>query len=341
MSNAGYDPYKPSRNTSKPGSYGNSAGQFASHSTNGHQQSNNYYANDPYAPHSSTQHHYSPDSHSMMSSNRSPTPSKHHHKNPSHKGSTSNSGYSPSPVAMYQEGSPLPSYVAPNTSNDMVYSPQDNIAMDMDDSAPLHTFTTTTKDKPQDIRERGKFCGVGRKNWVTITFAILVIVVIVWYFVWPRAFEMDLNTVSLYGNNTNHWTTTTSSTGTITTKEFQTVWNISMVADNKDNWVPTRVAGLDLAIFDHDTGIKFANATVGSFVLGAKETKPINFVATIDFLRATNEPTMDDFTAACQSSSQQKTPSSLNLLFQVTYHISGFIWSYQTQTTSSYFLCPQ
>lgn len=241
---------------------------------------------------------------------------------------------------MYQDGDPLPSYAAPQQRNEegMGFLPHDNIVMDMDDSIPLHTKEATkSSDTPLDVRKRRRCCyRIGCKNLVALAFAFIALVVLVWYFVWPRAFETDLSTVGLYGNSTNQFTTTDNQ---IT--RFQTQWNVSMVADNKDNWVPTQVASLELAIYDHDTGIKIANASTGSFVLNAKALKPITFVASIDYLRATNAPTMDDLIKACAPQTDQKTQASLNLLFQVTYHISGFIWSYQTQSTSAYFLCPQ
>jgi 4-amino-4-deoxy-L-arabinose transferase-like glycosyltransferase len=175
---------------------------------------------------------------------------------------------------------------------------------------------------------------------VAIGFAFVALVVCVWYFTWPRAFEIDLVETQLYGNSTYQWQKNNNG---ITTG-LQVTWNITMETDNKANWVPTLVNRLDLNIYDHNTGAKFANASTGSFVLGVKERKIVYFITTIDLQqRSTSDQTLQDLTSACyQSSSSPNTGPqySLNLIYEVTYHISGFIWTYQTQQTDPSFHCP-
>ncbi|ORZ17932.1 hypothetical protein BCR42DRAFT_350396 [Absidia repens] len=221
---------------------------------------------------------------------------------------------------------------------------QDDTVMDMHDfNSPMNKEASAIgKNNNKNYgNDKKRICfGLGRKKVVAIGFAFLALVVLVWYFVWPRAFEMDITGTQVYGNTSYAFQSNDNGVAT----GFQAVWNVSMQADNKANWVPTHVQRLDLIIYDHNTGGKIANATTGSFVLGAKEKRPIFFAATIDFReRKPGDQTLQDLTQACAiaPASGSKVPqSSLNLLFELTYHISGLIWTYQTQQTDASFLCP-
>ncbi|CAO3598177.1 unnamed protein product [Absidia cylindrospora] len=213
--------------------------------------------------------------------------------------------------------------------------------MDMHDfNSPINKETSAI-GKTNNNSDKKRMCfGLGRKKLVAIGFVFLALVVLVWYFVWPRAFEMDLIETQVYGNTSYAF----QSNDNGVPSGFQGVWNVSMQADNKANWVPTQVQRLDLVIYDHNTGGKIANATSGSFVLGVKEKRHIFFAATIDFReRQPGDQTLQDLTQACSTTpaSGSKAPQySLNLLFELTYHISGFIWTYQTRQTDASFLCP-
>ncbi|KAI8083095.1 uncharacterized protein BX664DRAFT_388191 [Halteromyces radiatus] len=320
---------------------------------------NDYYTDDPYAPRQTSHKHHT----------RKDTPESHHTTNSSstipsqeqqsdyyqaqkansylpyshHQPGKKDHYYQPPATSMYLESEHLPSFTSPHNGGGVGSLLQDNIVMDMVDS-PILTRRKEGLDRlpPLEEKKRRRFYGLGAKRLLIIVFIFIVIVVIVWYFVWPRTFTMTYVDTNLYGSAYQPIHPNNTVTG------FQTTWNVSMMADNKENWVPTHVSRLDLDIYDQSTGVRFANGTYGSFVLPPKSQKPIDFIVNIDYDPAPNDQTLQDLSAACLAQLEPNDPSqpqpqsqqSLNLHFDVTYHIAGIAWTSQTRQNVGQFNCP-
>lgn len=251
---------------------------------------------------------------------------------------------------MLLESEHHPSFTSPSGREGGVGSLlQDHIVMDMVDS-PIRTHHKERSaldplpllDKHRS-KKRRRCCGLGRKRLAVIITIFIVLLVLVWYFVWPRPFDMHFEDANLASNG---WAETYGPNKD-TIIGVQSVWNVSMTANNQANWVPTHVSRLDLDIYDKNTGVKFAGGSVGSFVLPPKAEQPILFFVNLDYKPAApNDATLENLLASClvnqqTQGGQPQTQATLNLMFEVTFHISGIVWTSTTRQYADKMRCPQ
>ncbi|KAI8329324.1 hypothetical protein BC941DRAFT_443240 [Chlamydoabsidia padenii] len=337
-----------------------------------------YYTDDPYAPRQATYRHHmrqgTPESHdtytssgtaplathvpSILPPNSSTTitqdedyqaqkansylPYSHHP--PGKDGQL----YQPPATSMLLE--PHPSFDSPSNREGGVGSLlQDNIFMDMVDSPirPHHKERNALDPLPvldsNKSKRRRRCCGLGRKRLAVLILTFIVIIILVWYFVWPRPFEMHFDDANLYSND--GYAKTKGPNQEIT--GVQAIWNVSMMADNQANWVPTHVSRLDLDVYDKNTGIKFAGGSTDSFVLAPKVQQSIFFIVNLNYqVTSPNDTTLQELLASCMldqqpQGGQPQTLRTLNLTFEVTYHIAGIAWTSKSQHNADKYRCPE
>ncbi|KAI8975080.1 hypothetical protein BDF20DRAFT_876818 [Mycotypha africana] len=187
-------------------------------------------------------------------------------------------------------------------------------------------------------RKQRKCCGLRLLTVGFISVVVTVIIVLVWYFVWPRIPSMTLDDV----DNIGSIQVITNSTR----KVMSTQWLLNLTADNSVNWVPTRIQALDIFITDDKTNQAFGNGSSGFFILPPKKKSIVTIPMTIFYASDNvNDTTFQDLYNACGVQVTSNTPfenlqDSLNVTLHLTYHISGIAWTYNRDIPYQGLLCP-
>ncbi|ORY91171.1 hypothetical protein BCR43DRAFT_498627 [Syncephalastrum racemosum] len=342
------DPYRAVRKSTTPDSTGSSQ-QTDQHSRTASDSSTSrlapaagsrfngyeYYDDDPYAlpprhePHLGKktrrkQHHTSEDERA-----NSYLPYSHHRRDP----------YA-AQEPIYLEEDNMPSFTSPNKNSmgGVGSLLQDNIAMDMVDqqppAVPQKQQLDPSLDPLPEIKKRKRsrrLCGLHRRTLVFIVFIFVVIVAVIWYFVWPR--YPPLYYLESKAVNSDWKPTYVTST-----------WYVNMTADNSENWVPTRIKNFEVELLDANTNQKFGSGSSGSIILPPRQSN-VNVPFTFDIHYVASDQqdtTLQDLTlcSAVKTNPTPETPQSLNVIFQVTYHIEGFAWTKRSTVRPSGFQCP-
>ncbi|CAO3631654.1 unnamed protein product [Cunninghamella echinulata] len=197
------------------------------------------------------------------------------------------------------------------------------------------------KNKFQQFREKG--C----KMWVSVVFVFIIIVAIVWYFVWPRLFTLSFVSASLNTDTEYNWIMVNNNNTDSQQQQLPAgvtaQWNISLNANNADNWVPTQVQDLYMEIINIGTGITFGKGHSGSLVLPAKSYQTIYFNVSIDYHPLKIDDTLRDLLNACyhNGSTSSNTPSQgLRVVLDITYYIRGIAWTSRAHNRVSQLACP-
>lgn len=224
----------------------------------------------------------------------------------------------------------------------------ENLLFSNDSKKPQHSSNipnhqNLTSDLPimNTLRRKKQvktYFGLRLRTILFIVFIWVVIIVIIWYFVWPR-----IPTLTLQDINNNGTTQVITNT---TKKIMSTDWTINMTADNSNNWVPTRFDSIDLTIIDYNTNVQFGNGSLTHFTLPAR--KQSNLIIPITIYYATedrNDTTFQDLYNACGILLSSTNPYDnqqdvLNVTFSVTYHISGIVWSTTKYVPYTGVTCP-
>lgn len=187
-------------------------------------------------------------------------------------------------------------------------------------------------------RKKRRICGLRYRTAAFIVFLCIAVIVVIWYFVWPRIPTLALDAVDNVGN-------IQVSTNT-TKKSVSTNWMLNFTADNSENWVPTRFASIDISITDDKTQLSFGNGSRGSFVLPAQKKTIVPIPMAIYYAsEEPNDATFQDLYNAC---GVQVTPNSpfnnqqdgLNVTLHITYHIAGIVWPTTRHVPVVGLMCP-
>ncbi|KAI7901373.1 uncharacterized protein BX663DRAFT_456854 [Cokeromyces recurvatus] len=174
-------------------------------------------------------------------------------------------------------------------------------------------------------RKRKRICGLRYRTAASILFLLFVVVIIVWYFVWPRIPVLSLNDV----DNIGSIQVITNSTK----KSLSANWLMNMTADNTNNWVPTRIQYIDMTISDDNTDASFGTGTSGFLVLPAKKKSFITIPMSIYYASdIANDTTFQDLYNACGVQVTSNMPFDnkqdvLNITIHIAIQISGFAWT--------------
>ncbi|CDH57832.1 hypothetical protein RO3G_09512 [Lichtheimia corymbifera JMRC:FSU:9682] len=199
-----------------------------------------------------------------------------------------------------------------------------------------HSTASMLESLPEELKRRRKkrrwCCGIRPRTALLISLLFIAIIVVIWYFVWPRwVSSVQFSDASL----------TTPSGESNTT--YDATWELNLTVSNNDNWVPTRVKNFYVEVLDGNTNVKVGQGSTGSMVLPPK-TDELTLTLPVHVYYSSNNP--DDVTltdlAACISINQESgTHQTINLIFQVEQQISGIAWKHTTEINPSMVTCPQ
>jgi hypothetical protein len=142
---------------------------------------------------------------------------------------------------------------------------------------------------------------------VYISFLLILLGGIATFFCWPR-----IPLVAIGSHAQRH------STMTMDKLQLQTTWLMNMTLDNRENWIPTRLARMELTMVDSVTMASFASAVVTDLVLapGGSAVVP-NIVVNVSYMaRVETDATWQALTKACVTK-QGVDRSSLNMKMKV------------------------
>ncbi|CAO3661675.1 unnamed protein product [Rhizopus microsporus] len=292
-----------------------------------------YQQQDPYAPNrqkkkkkkTNMEHYY--DSEKRANSY---LPYSHHKRDP----------YDPvEPIYLDEE---LPSFNSPGHRGPVGSILQDNIAMEMVEQDDLHNSTphkninstiqplTPTKKKRWWTR-----LGISGRKLVFIVFAFVVVIVVVWYFVWPRTPTLQYQSAAYDGPKQN----TTDNT-------IVANWKVNFTVLNNDNWIPTNIENFAVTVIDASTGVQFGHGNSGHLMLRPRSIdQVITIPIQINYTSSgPNDNTFQDLYSACvvKVSDPNSTNQSLNIKFRIVYYIAGIVWHTIAivAPTTNYFQCP-
>jgi hypothetical protein len=260
-------------------------------------------------------------------------PYSHHRRDPSQPPASSMyiEDYTPHTSTTLGVGSMLHDSLAEQIDNTRFTSPATAAAKQTD---------TIIQELAQNKKKKRKTfcCGLGYRSIAFIVILFIVVIAIIWYFVWPRVPNLSVSDVD---DNMNIQVVTNSSI-----KYISTQWNMSLTADNSENWVPTRFDSIDFILSDERTSAVFGNGTLGSTVLSPKKKSLI--IVPIDVYYETdsiNDATFQDLYNACGVQISSNTPYEnsqdlLNITIHVTYHIAGIVWTPTANITVRGLGCP-
>jgi len=187
-------------------------------------------------------------------------------------------------------------------------------------------------------KQKKRCCGLRYRTIAFISLLSIAIIVVIWYFVWPRIPEMRLDDVDNIGS-IQVVTNTTK-------KSMSTSWLLNMTADNSANWVPTHISSIDVSITDDKTMQTFGNGTSPSMVLAPRTSSIVCIEVDIYYASdSANDTTFQDLYNACGVQVTSNMPFEnqqdvLNITLHLTYHIAGIVWPYQRQVPFTGLVCP-
>lgn len=199
-------------------------------------------------------------------------------------------------------------------------------------------FTDKFVNLSAERRKLKTICGLRYRSVLFISLIFIAIVVVIWYFVWPRIPNLALDDV----DNVGTIQVLTSSTK----KSMSTQWSLNMTADNTANWVPTRINSIDILITDERTQQSFGSGNSGWIILPPKQKSMIPILLDIYYESYNvNDTTFQDLYNACGVQVNSNTPFEsrqgvLNVTLSVTYHISGIVWPTTKQMHINSLICP-
>lgn len=290
---------------------------------------NNDYCEDPYA-----KQHKKWRSSTVINNDRANSylPYSHHQRDPNQKAE---------PIYIEE-------YIAPTSTTLGVDSMLQDAAIDQPirkqqttNSIPDYTdkmMMTALPEITKRRRQKRRLCGLRYRTVAFIVFLCIAVIVVIWYFVWPRIPNFSLDDVDNVGN-IQVITNTTK-------KSMSTNWMLNFTADNSDNWVPTRFSSIDLSITDDKTQLSFGNGTRGPLVLPPKKKSMVGIPMTIYYAsEAPNDTTFQDLYNACGVQVTSNSPfnnqqDSLNVTLHITYHITGIVWPTTRHIPVRGLMCP-
>jgi hypothetical protein len=142
---------------------------------------------------------------------------------------------------------------------------------------------------------------------VYISFLLILLGGIATFFCWLR-----IPLVAIGSHAQRH------STMTMDKLQLQTTWLMNMTLDNRENWIPTRLARMELTMVDSVTMASFASAVVTDLVLapGVSAVVP-NIVVNVSYMaRVESDATWQALTKACVAK-QGVDRAALNIKMKV------------------------
>ncbi|KAI7882212.1 hypothetical protein K492DRAFT_206367 [Lichtheimia hyalospora FSU 10163] len=126
---------------------------------------------------------------------------------------------------------------------------------------------------------------------------------------------------------------------------LRATWQLNVTLDNTQNWIPTRVHGIDFTMVDDATGVTFATGRqepAGLIVLPPRAMHPLRVVLHVSYEPPSiNDTTFQDLYNAC-GPKKMGAASDLDVHLQASFDIWGLAWkpTAVAQPESDTFACP-
>ncbi|KAI9275340.1 hypothetical protein BY458DRAFT_555017 [Sporodiniella umbellata] len=214
---------------------------------------------------------------------------------------------------------------------------QESYVEPMSPPAPRETPRMIIEELPKK-KGRRTCCGLPYRTLALITLLWVAMIVIIWYFVWPRVPNLTIVKVA---DETDIKVITNS-----TKKSISTQWNVTVSADNFANWVPTRFHSIRLQLEDTKTGEAFGSGSSGFQIFPPRQKHEFFMNVTIAYqTEDLNDTTFQHLYNACgvQISSNVPTENrqdALNVTLTATYDIVGIVWYPTRNITVRGLICP-
>ncbi|CDS08202.1 hypothetical protein LRAMOSA02150 [Lichtheimia ramosa] len=212
-----------------------------------------------------------------------------------------------------------------------------------------HDNTTTTKsalgnpplssiELVQRRRQKRQRCTRRMYILCWITALVLAAVGIIIFFCWPRTpgVAMADKAQSIY---------LPADWGPDHQPSLRATWQLNVTLDNTQNWIPTRVHGIDFTLVDDATGVTFATGRqepAGLIILPPRAMHPLRVVLHVSYEPPSiNDTTFQDLYNAC-GPKKMGAASDLDVHLQASFHIWGLAWkpTAVAQPESDTFACP-
>lgn len=175
-----------------------------------------------------------------------------------------------------------------------------------DEDLPLgnHYPHLIARSKKRKTRRRRSALG---KRMVYITFSLILLGGVATFFCWPR-----VPLVAIGSHAQRH------SAMAMDKLHLKTTWLMNMTLDNHENWIPTRLARMELTMVDSVTMASFASAVVTDVTLapGATAVVPDIAVYVSYMAQGESDSTWQALTKACVAKQGVDRPS-LNIKVKV------------------------
>ena len=190
--------------------------------------------------------------------------------------------------------------------------------------------------------QRACFCYCGRREWVMMTFVLVVVGCILGFVLWPRTPLIRIEGAMRTGPTK---VTQTGSERMMSNVAFESVWILNITMDNRRNYLPTRFNRIQIYAKDAVTGLLIGKGTDSEF---GQETIPGRTISTIQLPISINyqardkfEPTFSNLLKACTETQHHSLP----IHFWFTLYIYGLDWlgykpSLIATPANGGFICP-
>ncbi|KAF7728649.1 hypothetical protein EC973_005686 [Apophysomyces ossiformis] len=170
---------------------------------------------------------------------------------------------------------------------------------------PLPSLTDLHK-----IQGRTDKSSIHRRVLIQLCILLLVVISLVIFFCWPRCPHLLLTSHATailpveWGPDTAH-------------PSMNALWLINATLDNRQNWIPTHIAQIDLTLTDNVTHQAFGWATQNQLLLQPRTTSDIQMMVQVHYdATSQQDPTFQHLYQAC-GPLNIATPSALNVTAEV------------------------
>ncbi|KAI9259319.1 hypothetical protein BY458DRAFT_517455 [Sporodiniella umbellata] len=177
--------------------------------------------------------------------------------------------------------------------------------------------------------------GISGRKLVFFGFLLIIVVILIWFFVWPRVPTLQYTAVDL------------DSAPTMTNSSIQAVWRVNFTVLNGDNWIPTRIQNFAVQAIDTNTEVPFGWGDSGRLMLtGQSIDQVITIPVHINYTSLNPaDATFQHLSSACSIVNQDLASphtQTLGVKFKIVYSIAGIVWhpvSFVSPATT-HFQCP-
>lgn len=166
-------------------------------------------------------------------------------------------------------------------------------------------------DLPRRSKKRNlpkSCCGISCRVCIPIWIALAIVVVLVWFFCWPRVPVLTLGSATVKDGPV--W-------GPNDKPSLQSDWFVNITIDNTANWVPTRINDIAFNVLDTNTQQVVGTGNTNALTLPGRSVQILNLTVAINYTATSQtDQTFTDLYSAC-GPQKMGAPPQLSIDFQV------------------------